>query len=201
MSTDTAKLARYIGEMAHQMANMADDPSLHVLRFLLYLVVEEAVIGTAAKQQRIRWDKLHPVCASCGAASPSALRMVAERASRGTDLRGCLAGPALERVIESAGLLIAQQPCHFGNLQVMFLQIASCQIKSQAVENLAKRLSFRCEPTRQRSLAYAEPPRNLRHFRPAMRQHGGNGVLDVQSPAARTDGAIGESLLAVLDQK
>lgn len=42
MSTDVTKLASYIGDMARQMANMADDPSLHVIRYLLYLVVLEA---------------------------------------------------------------------------------------------------------------------------------------------------------------
>jgi hypothetical protein len=42
MSTDVTKLASYIGDMARQMAIMADDPSLHVIRYLLYLVVLEA---------------------------------------------------------------------------------------------------------------------------------------------------------------
>jgi hypothetical protein len=44
MSTDSAQLARYIGDMARQMAIMADAPSLNSLRYLLHLVVEEADI-------------------------------------------------------------------------------------------------------------------------------------------------------------
>ena len=105
MSTDTEKLARYIGDMARQMANMADDPSLHVLRYLLYLVVEEASNWNGRRGSGgINFTPF----AQAVVPSPSALRMVAGRASRGTDLRGCFASPALERVIESAGLLIAQ---------------------------------------------------------------------------------------------
>jgi hypothetical protein len=42
MSPDSAQLAGYIGDMARQMAIMADDPSLDVLRFLLHQIVEEA---------------------------------------------------------------------------------------------------------------------------------------------------------------
>jgi hypothetical protein len=44
MSTDSTQLARYIGDMARQMAIMADDPSLRVIRYLLHLVVQEADI-------------------------------------------------------------------------------------------------------------------------------------------------------------
>jgi hypothetical protein len=44
MSTDSAQLARYIGDMARQMAIMADHPSLYAIRYLLHLVVEEADI-------------------------------------------------------------------------------------------------------------------------------------------------------------
>ena len=42
MSTEVPQLAGYIGDMARQMANMADHPSLHVIRYLLYQIVEEA---------------------------------------------------------------------------------------------------------------------------------------------------------------
>ena len=70
MSTDTEKLARYIGDMARQMANMADDPSLHVLRYLLYLVVEEASnwngreatedpVGLTSPRLRKLWCRRH----------------------------------------------------------------------------------------------------------------------------------------------
>jgi len=41
MSTDIPQLASYIGDMARQMANMADHPSLNVIR-LVYQIVEEA---------------------------------------------------------------------------------------------------------------------------------------------------------------
>jgi hypothetical protein len=44
MSPDPAQLARYIGDMARQMAIMADHPSLNVIRYLLHLVVEETDI-------------------------------------------------------------------------------------------------------------------------------------------------------------
>jgi hypothetical protein len=44
MSPDSTQLLRYIGDMARQMAIMADDPSLNVIRYLLHLVVEEADI-------------------------------------------------------------------------------------------------------------------------------------------------------------
>jgi hypothetical protein len=76
-------------------------------------------------------------------------------------LLGCLAGPALERVVKGAGFLIAKKPSHFGSWQVVFMQIASGEVKSQAIENFAKRVSFRREPAPQRSLAYAEPLSNL----------------------------------------
>ena len=42
MSPGSARLAGYIGDMARQMAIMADDPSLDVLRYLLHQVVEQA---------------------------------------------------------------------------------------------------------------------------------------------------------------
>jgi hypothetical protein len=42
MSSDSAQLAGFIGDMARQMAIMADDPSLDVLRYLLHQIVEEA---------------------------------------------------------------------------------------------------------------------------------------------------------------
>ena len=42
MSRDSAQLAGYIGDMARQMAAMAVDPALDVLRYLLHQVVEEA---------------------------------------------------------------------------------------------------------------------------------------------------------------
>ena len=120
---------------------------------------------------------------------------------RQTRLHGCLTGPALERVVKSAGLLIAKKPSHFGSWQVVFMQITCGEIKSQTIENFAKRVSFRREAARQRSLAYAEPLSNLRHFRPAMRQQWGNGVLDVQSPGARPNTMIGDRFFAVLYQK
>jgi hypothetical protein len=44
MSPDPAQLARYISDMARQMAIMADHPSLNVIRYLLHLVVEETDI-------------------------------------------------------------------------------------------------------------------------------------------------------------
>jgi hypothetical protein len=44
MSPDSAQLARYIGDMARQMAVMAEDPSLKVIRYLLHMIVEEADI-------------------------------------------------------------------------------------------------------------------------------------------------------------
>jgi hypothetical protein len=56
MSPDSTQLARYIGDMARQMAIMADDPSLNVIRYLLYLIVEEADILRnleAPNEQRI----------------------------------------------------------------------------------------------------------------------------------------------------
>jgi hypothetical protein len=42
MSSDSAQLAGFIGDMARQMAILANDPSLSVLRYLLHQVVEEA---------------------------------------------------------------------------------------------------------------------------------------------------------------
>lgn len=42
MSADTAKLVKYIRDMAREMAKMADSSSMHFLRYLLFLVVEEA---------------------------------------------------------------------------------------------------------------------------------------------------------------
>ena len=42
MSPDPAQLASYIGDMARQMAIMAVDPVLYVLRYLLHQIVEEA---------------------------------------------------------------------------------------------------------------------------------------------------------------
>ena len=42
MSTDIPQLASYIGDIARQMANMADHPSLNVIRYLLYQIVEGA---------------------------------------------------------------------------------------------------------------------------------------------------------------
>jgi hypothetical protein len=42
MSPDSAQLARYIGDMARQMAIMAVDTALNVLRYLLHQIVEEA---------------------------------------------------------------------------------------------------------------------------------------------------------------
>jgi hypothetical protein len=42
MSPDSAQLASYIGDMARQMAIMAVDPALNVLRYLLHQIVEEA---------------------------------------------------------------------------------------------------------------------------------------------------------------
>jgi hypothetical protein len=42
MSPDSAQLAGYIGDMARQMAIMAVDLALNVLRYLLHQIVEEA---------------------------------------------------------------------------------------------------------------------------------------------------------------
>jgi len=42
MSSDSAQHAGFIGDMARQMAILANDPSLSVLRYLLHQVVEEA---------------------------------------------------------------------------------------------------------------------------------------------------------------
>ena len=81
------------------------------------------------------------------------------------------------------------------------MQIPSGEIKSQAVENFAKCVSFRRKPAPQRSLAYAEPLSNLRHFRPAVRQERRDGVLNVQSPSARSSTVIGNRFFAVLHQK
>jgi hypothetical protein len=44
MSPDSAQLARFIGDMARQMAIMAEHPSLNVIRCLLHMIVEEADI-------------------------------------------------------------------------------------------------------------------------------------------------------------
>jgi len=42
MSPDSAQLAGYKGDMGRQMAIMAVDPALNVLRYLLHQIVEEA---------------------------------------------------------------------------------------------------------------------------------------------------------------
>ena len=81
------------------------------------------------------------------------------------------------------------------------MQIPCGEVKSQAIENFAECVSFRCKPATQRSLAYAEPMSNLRHFRPAMWQQRGNGILDVQSPGTRSNTVIGNRFFTVLHQK
>jgi len=42
MSPDKAKLVRYIHDMSHEMAKMANSASLDLLAYLLHLVVAEA---------------------------------------------------------------------------------------------------------------------------------------------------------------
>jgi hypothetical protein len=111
MSPDSTQLLRYIGDMARQMAIMADDPSLNVIRYLLHLVVEEADILKnleTANEQKAGFDKLHFVDPNPIHASHAKLQIAAMPVSRRADLRGRFSGPTLERMVEGAGFLIAE---------------------------------------------------------------------------------------------
>src|SRR5436190_1571626 len=104
-------------------------------------------------------------------------------------------------MMERADFSVAEKPCHFGDRQASFLQIALRKIASQLIKNSGERYSFFLQATRERPLTNAQPPSDFRHVCLIMRKKCCNRVFHSRAPDARFGMATSDDFVAISNQK
>src|SRR4029078_12109567 len=79
-------------------------------------------------------------------------------------------GPAFECVRESAGVLVAEQPCDLGNRHIVFPQVAFSEVASQLAQDAAKGKPLYPEPALKRTGTHSKLAGNLDYSRFPVRQ-------------------------------
>src|SRR5215469_12376425 len=100
----------------------------------------------------------------------------------GHNLRSSLprrfAGPTLECMGECADFMVAEQPRDFGNRNIAVREVASCEVRSQALQHFGKGYSLCRQSPGECALTGAQATGNFPNLDFPMRQERDDRILD-----------------------